>query len=70
MVFEKRMLRRIFEPKREEVEKLHNKKLRNLYLPPSIIRIIKSRRMKWAGHITGMGRGGMLIGHWCKDRRK
>jgi hypothetical protein len=62
MVFEKRMLRRIFEPKREEVENLHNKKLRNLYSPPSLIRMIKSRRMKWEGYVARMGRRGMLIG--------
>jgi hypothetical protein len=53
-VFENRVLRRIFEPKRDEVKgewrKLHNEELHNLYSSPSIIRIIKSRRMRWAGH--------------------
>jgi hypothetical protein len=58
-VFENRMLRRIFGPKRDEVTgewtKLHNKELHDLYSSPSIIRIIKSRRMRWAGHVTRMG---------------
>jgi hypothetical protein len=55
-VFENRVLRRIFEPKRDEVtgewRKLHNEELRDLYSSPSIIRIIKPRRMRWAGHVT------------------
>jgi hypothetical protein len=58
-VFENRVLRRIFGPKRDEVtggwRKLHNKELRDLYSLPSIIRIIKSRRMRWAGHVVRMG---------------
>jgi hypothetical protein len=58
-VFENRVLRRIFGPKRDEVtgewRKLHNEELRDLYFLPSIIRIIKSRRMRWAGHVTRMG---------------
>jgi hypothetical protein len=52
-VFENRVLRRIFGPKKDEVtvewRKLHNKELHDLYSLPSIIRIIKSRRMRWAG---------------------
>jgi hypothetical protein len=58
-VFENRVLRRIFGQKRDEVtgewRKLHNEKLRGLYSSPSIIRIIKSRRMRWAGHVARMG---------------
>jgi hypothetical protein len=58
-VFENRVLRRIFGPKRDEVtgewRKLHNEELRDLYSSPSIIRIIKSRRMRWAGHVARMG---------------
>jgi hypothetical protein len=58
-VFENRVLRRIFGPKRDEVtgewRKLHNEKLHDLYSSPSIIRIIKSRRMRWAGHVARMG---------------
>jgi hypothetical protein len=58
-VFEDRVLRGIFGPKRDEViggwRKLHNEELHNLYCSPSIIRIIKSRKMKWAGHVARMG---------------
>jgi hypothetical protein len=54
-----RVLRRIFGPKRDEVtggwRKLHNEELHNLYSSPSIIRIIKSRRMRWAVHVARMG---------------
>jgi hypothetical protein len=57
-VFENRVLRRIFGPKRDEVtgewRKLHNKELHDLYSSPSIIRIIKSRRMRWADHVARM----------------
>jgi hypothetical protein len=58
-VFENRVLRKIFGPKTDEVtgewRKLHNEELRDLYSSPSIIRIIKERRMIWAGHVTRMG---------------
>jgi hypothetical protein len=58
-VFENRVLRRIFGPKRDEVtggfRKLHNEELHNLYSSPSIIRMIKSMRMRWAGHVAWMG---------------
>jgi hypothetical protein len=57
-VFENRVLKRIFGPKRDEVtgecRKLHNEELHDLYSSPSIIRIIKSRRMRWAGHVALM----------------
>jgi hypothetical protein len=57
-VFENRVLRRIFGPKRDEVtgewSKLHNGEVRDLYSSPSIIRIIKSRSIKWAGYIARM----------------
>jgi hypothetical protein len=57
-VFENRVLRRIFGLKRDEMtgewRKLHNEELRDLYSSPSIIRIIKSRRMRWAGHVARM----------------
>jgi hypothetical protein len=57
--FENRVLRRIFGPKRDEMTgewgKLHNEELRDLYSSPSIIRIIKSKRIRWAGHIARMG---------------
>jgi transcription termination factor 2 len=58
-VFENRVLRRIFGPKRDEVtgewRKLHNEQLHDLYSLASLIRIIKSRRMRWAGHVARMG---------------
>jgi hypothetical protein len=58
-VFENRLLKRIFGPKRDEVtggwRKLHNEKLRNLYSSPNIIRMMKSIRMRWAEHIVRMG---------------
>jgi hypothetical protein len=53
------VLRRIFGPKRDEVtgewRKLHNEELHDLYSSPNIIRIIKARRMRWAGHTARMG---------------
>jgi hypothetical protein len=58
-VFQNRVLRGIFEPKKDGVtggwRKLHNEELRDIYSSPSIIRIIKSRRMRWAGHVARMG---------------
>jgi hypothetical protein len=60
-VFENRVLRGMFGPTRDEVtgewRKLHNGELHNLYLSPDIIRQIKSRRMRWAGHVARMGEG-------------
>jgi hypothetical protein len=60
-VFENRVLRRIFGPKRDEVteewRKLHSGELHNLYSSPDIIRQIKSGRIRWAGHVTRMGEG-------------
>jgi hypothetical protein len=60
-VFENRVLRRTFGPKRDEVtgvwRKLHNEELHDLYSSPTIVRVIKSRRMRWAGHVARMGEG-------------
>jgi hypothetical protein len=60
-VFENRVLRRIFGPKRDEVmeewRKLHNGELHNLYSSPDIIMQIKTSRMRWAGHVARMGKG-------------
>jgi hypothetical protein len=65
-VFENRMLRRIFGPKRDEVtgvwRKLHNEELLDLYSSPNIVRVIKSRRMRWARHVARMGRREVCIG--------
>jgi hypothetical protein len=57
-VFENRVLRKIFGPKRDGVmgdwRKLHNEDIHNLFSSPNIIRMIKSRRMRWAGHVARM----------------
>jgi hypothetical protein len=58
-VFENRVLRRVFGPKRDEVtgelRKLHNEELNDLYSLPNIVRVVKSRRMRWAAHVAHMG---------------
>ena len=60
-VFENRVLRRLFGPKRDEVtgewRKLYNEELSDLYSLPNIVRVGKSRRMRWAGHVARMGEG-------------
>jgi hypothetical protein len=60
-VFENRVLRRLFGPKRDEVtgewRRLHKEELNDLYSSPNIIRVIKSRRMRWAGHVARMDEG-------------
>ena len=73
-MFENRVLRRIFGPKRVEVTrewiKLHNEELNDLYCSPNIVRVIKSRRMRWAGHVARMGRGEAYTGYWCGNLRE
>jgi hypothetical protein len=73
-VFENRVLRRIFGPKRDEEtggwRKLHNEELRNLYSCPSVIRMIKSRRIRWVGHVARMGRRGMHIEYWWESQKE
>jgi len=58
-VFENMVLRRIFGPRREEVtgewRRLHNEERNDLYSSPNIVRVIKSKRMRWAGHVARMG---------------
>jgi hypothetical protein len=49
---------------------LHNEELHNLHSSPSIIRMIKSRRMRWAGHVARMGRRGMHIEYWLESRKE
>ena len=60
-VLENRVLRTVFGSKRDEVtrewRKLHNEELRDLYSLPNIVRVVKSRRLKWAGHVARMGEG-------------
>jgi hypothetical protein len=57
--FESRVLRRVFGPKKDEVtgelRKLHNEELNDLYSLPNILQVVKSRRMRWAGHVVHMG---------------
>jgi hypothetical protein len=59
-------------PERDEVtgewRKLHDEELHDLYSSPSIIRIIKLRRMRWAGHVVRMGRRGTLIDYWWESQ--
>jgi hypothetical protein len=73
-VFEIRVLRRIFGPKRDEEtggwRKPHNKELYNLYSSPSTIRMIKSRRMRWVGHAARMGRKEIRIGYWWERQKE
>jgi hypothetical protein len=58
-VFDNRVLRRIFGPKRDEVtggwRKLHDEELHGLYSSPTIVRVIKARRIRWVGHVGGKG---------------
>jgi hypothetical protein len=60
-VFENRVLRRVLVVKRDKItgewRKLHNEELRDLYSLPNILRVVKSRRMKWVGHVARMGEG-------------
>jgi hypothetical protein len=73
-VFENRVMRRIFGPKRDEVtgewRKLHNEELNDLYFSPKIVQAIKSRRMRWAGHVARMEMGGACTGFWWRNLRE
>ena len=72
-VFENMVLRRIFGPRRDEVTEwrsLHNEELNDLYFSPNIVRVIKSRRMRWAGHVARMSEERGCIGSWWGNRRE
>ena len=73
-VFESRVLRRIFLPKRDEVtrdwRKRHNEERNYLCFLRNIIRLIKSRRIKWAGHVASMGRVEVYTGYWWGNLRE
>ena len=60
-MFANRVLRRVFGPKRDEVSgewrKLHNEEHKDLFSLPNIVRVVKSKRMRWAGHVARMGEG-------------
>jgi hypothetical protein len=72
-VFENRVLRGIFGSKRNEVSgewrKLHNEEHRDMYSSPSIVLVIKSRRIRWAGHVARMGRRETCIDLWWGNPR-
>ena len=73
-VFENMVLRRIFGPRRNEVtgewRRLHNEELSDLYSSPNIVRVIKSRRMRWAGHVARMCEETGCIVSWWGNRRE
>ena len=74
-MFENMVFRRIFGPRSDEVtgewRRLHNEELNDLYSSPSIVRMIKSRRMRWAGHVARMGEErGACIGSWWGNWRE
>jgi hypothetical protein len=73
-MFKNKVLRSIFGPKSDEVtgwwRKLHNEELHDLYSLPSIIRVIKSRRVRWAGHLPEWGKREMRIGYWWESHRE
>jgi len=73
-VFENMVLRRIFGPRRDEVKgewrRSHNEELNDLYSSPNIVRVIKLRKMRWAGHVARVGEERGCIGSWWGSRRE
>ena len=73
-MFENMVSRRIFGPRRDEVmgkwRRLHNEELNDLYSSPNIVRVITSRRMRWAGHVARMVGERGCIGSWWGNRRE
>jgi len=68
------VLRRIFGPRMEEVtgewRRVYKEELNDLYSSPNIMRVMKSRRMRWAGHVVGMGEERGVLGSWWGNRRE
>jgi len=73
-LFKKAVGNRIFGPSKDEVtgkwRRMHNEELNDLYSSPNIVRVIKSRRMRWAGHVARMGEERGCIGFWWGNRRE
>jgi len=73
-VFENKVLRRMFGPRRDEVteecRRLHNEELNDLYSSPNIVRVIKSRRMRWVGHVALVVEERGCKGSWWGNRRE
>ena len=73
-VFEKRLLRRMFGHKKDELtgewKNIHKEELNYMYCSAIIFRVIKSRKMRWAGHVARMGRGETYTGFWWGNLRK
>ena len=73
-MFENMVLRRIFGRRKEAVtgewRRLHNEEPNELYSSPNIVRVIKSKRMRWAGHVARMGEERGCIGYWWGNRRE
>ena len=73
-MLENMVLRGIFGPRREEVtgewRRLHNVELNDLYCSPNIVRVVKLRRTRWAGHVARMGKERGCIGSWWGNRRE
>ena len=63
-MFRNGVLRRIWDEVTGEWRKLHREELNDLYCPPNIMPVIKSRRMRWAGHVARMGTGEAYAGFW------
>jgi hypothetical protein len=73
-VLENRVMKKKFGPKRDEItgewRRLHNEELHHLYCSPNIVRVIKLRKMRWAGHVALWGRREAYTGFWWGDMRR